>query len=220
MVWLVSYLLDPYYTPPQTDVNTELGPEWTNACRNLLGKFYTGEVERERTMQQFYDLVLWKTDWGDEIRRRRSVISNPGRTFDSCVERVIWQQQQMVSVQSAWEVVGKNALPLIGDLGLRLSTLAVQSANVERVCKAHGVIHTKSRNRLTNQSVHNLLFCYVNLRLLRKESTLVAKFLLSAIEDELDDDDELVEGEDDNKDEDDDHDHDGIFVATDEELDS
>lgn len=36
----------------------------------------------------------------------------------------------------------------------------------------------------------------------------------------LDDDDELVEGEDDNKDEDDDHDHDGIFVATDEELDS
>ena len=36
----------------------------------------------------------------------------------------------------------------------------------------------------------------------------------------LDDDDELVEGEDDNKDEDDDHDHDGIFAATDEELDS
>ena len=99
-------------------MNTELGPEWTNACRNLLGKFYTGEVERERTMQQFYDLVLWKTDWGDEIRRRRSVISNPGRTFDSCVERVIWQQQQMVSVQSAWEVVGKNALPLIGDSSL------------------------------------------------------------------------------------------------------
>ena len=96
----------------------------------------------------------------------------------------------------------------------------LQSANVERVCKAHGVIHTKSRNRLTNQSVHNLLFCYVNLRLLRKESTLVAKFLLSAIEDELDDDDELVEGEDDNNDDDDDHDHDGIFVATDEELDS
>ena len=48
----------------------------------------------------------------------------------------------------------------------------------------------------------------------------MAKFLLSAIEDELDDDDELVEGEDDNNDDDDDHDHDGIFVETDEELDS
>jgi hypothetical protein len=58
---------------------------------------------------------------------------------------------------------------------------------VERVCKAHGVIHTKTRNRLVNKpTVQRLLFCYVNLRLLRKETSTVAKFLLSAIHDELD----------------------------------
>ena len=69
---------------------------------------------------------------------------------------------------------------------IHLSVLNVQSANVERVCKAHGVIHTKPRNRLVNKSVQRLLFFYVNLCLLWKETSIVAKFLLSAIHDELD----------------------------------
>ena len=77
-------------------------------------------------------------------------------------------------------------LSLCAKLALHLSVLTVQSANVERVCKAHGVIHTKTRNRLVNKSVQRLLFCYVNLRLLRKETSPVAQFLLSAIDDELD----------------------------------
>jgi hypothetical protein len=39
---------------------------------------------------------------------------------------------------------------------------------VERVCKAHKVLNTKVRNRLNNKPVHQLLYCYVNLRLIRR----------------------------------------------------
>jgi hypothetical protein len=46
--------------------------------------------------------------------------------------------------------------------------MSTQSADVERVCKAHKVVHTKVRNRLGNRTVHLLLYCYVNLRLVKK----------------------------------------------------
>ncbi len=45
--------------------------------------------------------------------------------------------------------------------------LSTQSADVERVCKVHKLVHTKSRNRLKNSNVYKLLYCYVNLRLLK-----------------------------------------------------
>jgi hypothetical protein len=46
--------------------------------------------------------------------------------------------------------------------------MSTQSADVERVCKAHKVVHTKVRNKLKNETVHQLLYCYVNLRLIKK----------------------------------------------------
>ena len=56
---------------------------------------------------------------------------------------------------------------LIMDPAIRALTVAIQSADVERVCKAHKVIHTKSRNLLANKTVQMLLFAYCNLRLLK-----------------------------------------------------
>ena len=123
----------------------------------------------------------------DESKMRRETIKPPGNMkFSSHIDKVIWQQNQMISVLSVWEVLGANQFTLCANLAICLSVLAVQSANVERVCKAHGVIHTKARNRLVNKLVQRLLFCYVNLCLLRKETNTVAKFLLSVIHDELD----------------------------------
>ena len=46
--------------------------------------------------------------------------------------------------------------------------MATQSADVERCCKVHKVVHSKSRNRLKNANVTKLIYCYVNLRLLKK----------------------------------------------------
>jgi hypothetical protein len=85
---------------------------------------------------------------------------------------------------------------------VRLFVLAIQSADVERVCKAHKVIHNKARNRLLNKFVHMLLFTYVNLRLINKVKTELGDFLMQALENELgepargehDDTDEEEEG--------------------------
>jgi hypothetical protein len=53
-------------------------------------------------------------------------------------------------------------------------------ADVERVCKAHKVIHTKSRNLLLAKTVQMLLFTYCNLRLLNQCPEL-GDFLTSAM---------------------------------------
>ena len=87
------------------------------------------------------------------------------------VDRVILEQQKTIvtgAIERAWQV-HKNSFPTLYDLGRRLLALSIQSADVERVCKAHGLIHTKSRNRLKQSNVQKLLFCYVNLRLIRQE---------------------------------------------------
>jgi hypothetical protein len=185
-IWLVAFIFDPYYTPNSLERDTTLGIDWMKSVRRLLAKFYHS-WELENAMQEVYELVLLKGHWGDEIKMRRETIKPPeDMEFSSHIDKVIWQQNQMISVLSVWELFGANQFTLCANLAIRLSVLAVQSANVERVCKAHGVIHTKTRNRLVNKSVQRLLFCYVNLRLLRKETSPVAQFLLSAIDDELD----------------------------------
>ena len=61
----------------------------------------------------------------------------------------------------------KTQFPVISDLAFRLCVMGTQSADVERVCKVHKLVHTKARNRLKNLNVCRLLFCYVNLRLLK-----------------------------------------------------
>jgi len=69
-----------------------------------------------------------------------------------------------------WDILGKSVYnnDAFHDLGRRCLYIAVQSADVERSCKAHGLIHTQVRNRLKNKTVQKLLYLYVNLRLLKK----------------------------------------------------
>ena len=82
------------------------------------------------------------------------------------------------------EKFGSIKYPIVTPIAMKLSILAVQSANVERACKAHGVIHTKARNRLKNGTVQKLLYCYMNLRLLYNHEKLyeVSNFIESEIE--------------------------------------
>jgi hypothetical protein len=87
--------------------------------------------------------------------------------------------------------------PTDSQIMIRLSVMATQSADVERVCKVHKIVHTKGRNRLKNAKVVKLLYCYVNLRLLKaldvdhadnKHGDLEG-FLFQALLDEVDGDD-------------------------------
>jgi len=68
--------------------------------------------------------------------------------------------------------------------------MGTQSADVERVCKAHKIVHSKIRNRLTNDKVNKLLCCCVNLRLLNRYSTdngMVNPSALTQADDEMED---------------------------------
>jgi hypothetical protein len=73
-------------------------------------------------------------------------------------------------LKRAREVLG--ALPDVGhsEAGKAVAKQikALQSADVERVCKAHKVVPTKVRNHLNNKTVHQLLYRYVNLRLIKR----------------------------------------------------
>lgn len=58
--------------------------------------------------------------------------------------------------------------PILALVTGRVIVMSTQSAHVERVCKAHKVVHTKVRIRLKNKTVYMLLRCYANLRLINK----------------------------------------------------
>ena len=81
-------------------------------------------------------------------------------------------------------------------MGIKVNEMDAQSATVERVCKAHSVIHTKARNRLHLKTVQMLLYCYVNLRLINKCTAELGNFLTSCLENIDDNDDDDIEEED------------------------
>jgi len=58
--------------------------------------------------------------------------------------------------------------PLLQKVAIRLFEVCPQSASVERVCMAEGVIHTEMRSKLSKVTAQMLLYLYVNLRLLNK----------------------------------------------------
>ena len=89
----------------------------------------------------------------------------------------------MHPVASFWETTGKTSFPLCSKLALRLSILSVQSADVERMCRAHIIIHTKTCNRLQHVRVKKLLYCYINLRFIEKSNSDPDDFLLSVDDD-------------------------------------
>ena len=68
------------------------------------------------------------------------------------------------STELAWDIIAtSNYTKQFHNLGKHVISLAIQSANVERSCKAYGHIHTKVRNRLKNKNVQELLHLYVNM---------------------------------------------------------
>ena len=73
----------------------------------------------------------------------------------------------MVQPHTLWKIKYSRDYPKLTEPSIRVAVMATQSADVERVCKVHKLVHTKSRNRLKNKNVRLLLYCYVNLRLLK-----------------------------------------------------
>lgn len=87
----------------------------------------------------------------------------------------------MESTREDWETVGRSEFVHVHVIARRLAVVAIQSVDVERVCKAYKIIHTKIRSRLRSVVVQQLLFTYINLRLLNKCNQPMDDFLTAAI---------------------------------------
>lgn len=182
--YFVAFVLDPCTTPGASD----LPDDWEEMVRAVFKPFCKDAGELVQVVESIMALIVDRqTVWGKKILEREAANQPPvSIEFGSNLERTIYMQKRQPSSTLAWRVDGTRAYPLLAEVAVRLSVLAIQSADVERVCKAHKVIHTKARNRLRNKLVHMLLFTYVNLRLIRKVKTELGDFLLQALEEELD----------------------------------
>ncbi len=67
---------------------------------------------------------------------------------------------------------------------IRIHSGSSHGCSVERVNKAHKLIHSTVRSRLSNENVAMLIFWYVNMRLLRKDCNPFVSMIESAIVDE------------------------------------
>ena len=96
-----------------------------------------------------------------------------GASFGHLQYEIKWQKAALNSRHPAniWKLHLSEQFPKLFDIALRLLMMGTQSADVERVCKANKVVHSKVRNRLTDKNVRMLLYCYVNLRLLKKHTS-------------------------------------------------
>jgi hypothetical protein len=57
----------------------------------------------------------------------------------------------------------------LGEIAVRLFTVPTSSAASERVWSIFSFIHSKRRNRLRNDKVEKLAYCYINYSLLDPE---------------------------------------------------
>ena len=155
------------------------------------------EAELLEVQAELNDIVLRRGHWGDLISSFQRSLPSPPRTCKSNVEKEIFKQNQMRPVASFWETMGKAAFPRCSQLALRLSIISVQSADVERMCKAHSLIHTKTRNRLQHKRVKKLLYCYINLRFIENSKPETDEFLLSVDDEEEDEesDNNVIDGD-------------------------
>ena len=193
-VWTAAAMFDPYYTPTEEEYSAAVDDDvldYVASIQNMMEPYLgtNNQVdERIEVFGELNEMVLRRGRWGELISSFQRSLPEPPRTCNSHVEKEIFRQNSMRPVASFWETLGRTTFPKCCELALRLSVLSVQSADVERMCKAHNVIHTKTRNRLKHARVKKLLYCYINLRLIEKSDAEPEFFLLSVDDDDNEED--------------------------------
>ena len=183
-VFTAGSFFDPYYSPDrdQLDEYKNYEIDYFKSLDNLIKGQYPN-ICGQNIDQLLVSvrgcamkLIARQGMWGQEIERRQNSVRLSENELSSCtynIEKEILKQNKMQldgSAELGWDILGKSVYnnDAFHDLGRRCLYIAVQSADVEQSCKAHGLIHTQVRNRLKNKTVQKLLYLYVNLRLLKK----------------------------------------------------
>lgn len=155
---------------PTTSVSgDELPNDWDDAARRVLSKFYSGP-ELNTALGQLLHLVNHTGKFGEEVNRCREANEKVATAGKYHIQVIL--DQQVAAVDSMphlqWKSIFGREYPLLLEPAVRLLTMGTQSADVERCCKVHKLIHTKMRNRLKSENVQKLVYFYVNLRLIKR----------------------------------------------------
>jgi hypothetical protein len=67
-----------------------------------------------------------------------------------------------------WRVIGRHEFPSLGLCAEKINELSCSSASSERIWSIYRFIHSRLRNRLSNEKVEKLAFVYVNCAILDK----------------------------------------------------
>ena len=102
-------------------------------------------------------LVVEVVLFGEEVDRCREAAEHVATAGKYHIQVVL--DQQLSSLDSVphlkWKSFFGRDFPLLLEPAVRLLTMGTQSADVERCCKVHKLIHTKMRNRMKNENVRS-----------------------------------------------------------------
>ena len=179
--YLLAMILDPSMNCP----HNQLPPGWEDECREILERFYPepgddGGDEDEGghafivAISELQAIAGREGAFGRHVEQEQKMLlrmvgAPPSHQMNGHVAHMIKTQKAAMKLTPSrtWNLSLGKAYPEVCDIALRLLSMATQSADVERVCKAHKIVHSKVRNRLVNKNVQMLLYCYVNLRLIK-----------------------------------------------------
>jgi hypothetical protein len=147
----------------------ELPQGWREECMSVLERFYTEEEDILAIEAELLSIVNLEGGFGRDVRKYRDMLAvqQPAGKYQIQLEAEKQIKSLVIKPHLLWKLQYTDQFPKLTEPAIRMAVMATQSADVERVCKVHKIIHTKSRNRLKNKNVYMLLYCYVNLRLLK-----------------------------------------------------
>ncbi len=176
--FLMATMVDPFFCVDQDD----LPSSWEAQCKKIIKRFHpvtddpVSSLANQAAIAELDELALCSGKFGeiaDDCKQTiKAQVGQPptASNFGHVAHEIKHQKAVLESRHPAnlWRLHLGQKFPKLYDLALRLLMMGTQSADVERVCKANKIVHSKVRNRLSNKNVKMLLYCYVNLRLLKK----------------------------------------------------
>ena len=133
-------------------------------------------------MDELKILLLCNGYWGEHVDECQK---NPSSCRNIICKQRVKSYLYAKKTANDWKLQGVTQYLLLTNCAVRVSRYVNQSANLERVFKAHKVVHLVTCNRLKNKSVHTLLYLYVNLRMLKKCEKELSNFLEDALNEEI-----------------------------------
>jgi hypothetical protein len=84
-----------------------------------------------------------------------------------CTQMTTLSQQEAeivfsMNMKSFWNVIGRKKFPALFEVAKPISEMICSSATSERTWSTFRFIHSRLRNRLTNDRVEKLVFLYIN----------------------------------------------------------